>query len=500
MGMTLKDTLPVARHYCEMGKYRQAYDQLVAMDLNIGREDQIEHHILLADILIALDRSKEAQELGDELLGRFPDNYDCIVQWIELASDDDKRVEEAYALAQSMQRTEPDDYWLPMMMAHMAFHYRLAPKATIIGLVEHALSIDRNEQTLVTACTILGHFYKPIKIKAHLNALVELAPDAESTYLVLLDFLAKSKRYTELGQISYEAIRKFPDNVVLIDHLDKATHYLYGGYFERLYQFCIEIGIRLKILRSSSKGWFRVLQGASAYVSLGMALLVFILGVILCGLSALFFCHYFLIAADERNIRKQRKRRSQKHEFEFADQMMDMNGSTSVLVSSTHLKYRYIYLSQREIIFAGDVWCPVENLHFDIDTEHLKDHTSIDHSQILRIEVSSKYLVIKATRRKKYMFYFESAETLQFILEKLEKYHYRLNRTKQGSRFLLILLCFFGTKAGLLFSYIVSLVSWKAGILALLIVLTNILSLFIYRFVFPLRKDIYHLQLSRLSQ
>jgi tetratricopeptide (TPR) repeat protein len=494
--MTSKDTLPVARHYYEIGKYQRAYDHLVSMDLNIGREHQIEHHLLLADILNELDRFKEAQELTDELLGRFPDNHDCIVQWIQLASEDFNRVDEAYGLAQSMQKTEPDDYWFPMMMAQMAFQYRLKPKATIIGLVEQTLGMESNEQTLLTACLILGYYNKPAVIKSYLDELVGLAPDAESTYLILLDFLAQSKRYTELGQISYEAIRQFPNNIELIEHLETATNHLYGGYFGRLFNFCVGIGRKIRIKRSSNKSWFRIVQRASDYLGSGISVLALIVGVILCALPALFFYHYVIFTDDERNIRKQRKRRLQKHEFVFDDQVTDMNDATSVLVSSTHLKYRFMYLSPKEIVLARDVWCPVENLHFDLDTEHLHEFTSIDHQQIKRIEVSSKYLAIKTIHRKIYLFYFESIETLYIILGQLEKYDYRLTRTKHGSRFLLALCCLLGAKAGLSLSFFVFLVSWKIGVLLLLMVLTNIFSLFIYRFIFPLRTDIYQYQLS----
>jgi hypothetical protein len=489
--MTSKDTLAVAKHYYEIGKHQQAYDHLVAMDLNIGREDQIEHHLLLADILDELDRSREAQELTDELLGRFPENYDCIIQWIQLASDDCNRVEEAYGLAQSRQKTEPEDYWFPMMMARMAFQYRLQPKATIIGLVEQTLGMEHNEQTLLTACHILGHFYKPAEIKVYVDELVGLAPDAETTYLTLLDFLSKSKRYTELGQISYESIRKFPNNIELIGHLETATNHLYGGYFGRLSNFCVKIGRKFQITRSSNKGWFRMIQRVSDYLGSGIGILALIVGFILYALPLLFFCHYVIFTDDERNIRKQRKRRLVKHEFEFDDQITDMNGATSVLVSSTHSVHRFIYLSPKKIVVAGDVWCPVENLHFELDTGCLKDFTSFDHHHIKRIEVSSKYLVVKALRGKTKLFYFESVETLHFILEQLERYHYRLIRTKRGSRFLLTLCCFFGAKAGLSLSFLVSFVSWKLGVVVLLMVLTNLFSLFIYRFVFPQRTDIY---------
>jgi hypothetical protein len=496
VGMPSKDTLPVARHYYEIGKYQQAYDQLVSMNLHIGREDQIEHHLLLADILDDLDRSEEARELTDELLGRFPDDYQCMVQWIQLASEDFNRVEEAYGLARSMQKTEPDDYWFPMMMAQMAFEYRLQPKATIIGLVEQALDMERNEQTLMTACFVLGHFYKPMEIRALLDELVGLAPDAETTYLFLLYFLAKSRRYTELGQISYEAIRKFPGNTELIDYLETATNHLYGGYFGRLFNFCVGLGRKVQLKRSSNKVWLRLLQRVSYYFGTGIGILALIFGVVLGALPALFFFHYVMFTDDERNIRKQRKRRLQKHEFEFDDQITDMNGAASVLVSSTHLKYRFMYLSPKEIVLARDVWCPVENLHFDLDTEHLQEFTSIDHHHIKRIEISSKYLFIKTPRHKTYMFYFESVETLHFILDQMEKYHYRLTRTKRGSRFLLALCCFFGAKAGLILSFLVFLASWKIGVVLLLMVLTNIFSLFIYRFIFPLRTDIYQFQRS----
>lgn len=489
--MTSKDTLAVAEHYYEIGKYQQAYDHLVAMDLNIGREDQIEHHLLLADILDELDRSQEARELTDELLGRFPDNYDCIIQWIQLASDDFNRVVAAYGLARSMQKTEPDDYWFPMMMARMAFEYRLQTKATIMELVEQALGMERNEQTLLTACFILGYFNAPAAIKAYVDELVGLAPDSQSTYLTLLDFLSKSKRYTELGQISYEAIRKFPDNIELIGYLETATNHLYGGYFGRLANFCVEIGRKIQIERSSNKDWFRMAQRASHCLGVGIGVLALIVGFILYALPVLFFCHYVIFTDDERNIRKQRKRRMEKHEFEFDDQITDMNDATSVLVSSTHSTYRFIYLSPKEIVLAGDVWCPVENLHFDLDTECLKDFTSFDHHQIKRIEVSSKYLVIKAAGGKTRLFYFESVETLHFILEQLERYHYRLTRTKRGSRFLLALCCFFSAKAGLSLSFLVSIVSWKVGVVLFLMVVTNIAGFLIYRFVFPKRTDIY---------
>ena len=492
--MTSKDTLPVAMHYNEIGKYQQAYDHLVSMHLDISREDQIEHHLLLADLLEELDKPGEAQALTDTLLSRFPDHYDCIVQWIKAASEDCNRVEEAYELARSMQKTEPEDYWFPMIMARMAYQYRLQSKAIIIGLVEQALDIERNERTLATACAILGDYYKPAAIKAHLDALVELAPDAETTYLILLDYLAASKRYTELGQISYEAIRRFPHNTEIIEYLDQANYHLYGGFFEKLFLFCVGLGKKLQLQRSSSKGWFRVLQKAINFFCIGAALLTFIAGVVLCGLATLFFFHFFLFTDGERNISKQRKRRLQKHEFEFADQTTDLNGAASVLVSSTHLKYRFMYINLEQIILAGDVWCPVENVHFDLDTEHFRDFTAIDHGQIKRILISSKYLVLNTTARKKYLFYFESLETLQFVLEQLKKYHYRRTRTKRGSRFFLTLVCFLWVKTGLSLSYLGLLVSWKIGLFVLVMALTNTLGFFIYRFIFPLRTDIYHLK------
>lgn len=494
--MTSKEILPVAMHYYEIGKYQEAYDNLISMELNIGQEDQIEHHLLLADILGELDRFKEAKELTDELLSRFPDNHECIVHWIEQASKDFNRVEEAYALAESLQKSDPNNCWFPMMMARMAFNYRLQPKDTILELVDQALNIERNDQTLVTACVIFGHFQNFSEIKVYLDELVELEPDAETTYLILLRFLEESKRYTELGQISFEAIKKFPNNTELIDYLDRAKNHLYGGYFERLFNVCIRFGKYFIIERSSRKRWFRGLQSASVYLGVGVGIWVFILGTILCGLATLFFWHYFVSINDERNIRKQRKRRSQKHEFEYGDQVTDMNGAVSVLVSSTHLKYRFMYLSPSQIAFARDVWCPVENLHFDLEAEDLHEFTSMDHHQIKRVEVSSKYLAIKTVRPKKYLFYFESVETLNFILEKLEKYHYRITKTRRSSRLLLALFCAFAAKAGIALSFLIFLVSWEIGVFLLLMVLTNIFSLFIYRFLFPLRRDIYQLQRS----
>jgi hypothetical protein len=45
-------------------------------------------------------------------------------------------------------------------------------------------------------------------------------------------------------------------------------------------------------------------------------------------------------------------------------------------------------------------------------------------------------------------------------------------------------------------SFFVFIASWKIGVVFLLMVLTNFISLFIYRFIFPLRTDVYQIQLS----
>jgi hypothetical protein len=117
----------------------------------------------------------------------------------------------------------------------------------------------------------------------------------------------------------------------------------------------------------------------------------------------------------------------------------------STLLSSTHLRYRFIYINGHSIILANDVWCPVENMHFDFYTEHLKEARSIAHHQIERLEISSKYLTIKTTHAANYKMYFESIETLDFIMAQLNRFNYRITKTKRSSRFLLAVLCFFGT-------------------------------------------------------
>lgn len=486
-----EDMLLVATHYYEIGRYQHAYDQLTSMALNIDREDQIDHHLLLADLLYKLDKSEDARELIDVLLSKFPDNDQCMAEWIRHAGKDPNRVEEAYNLAQALRKKDPADYWLPLVMAKMAFDYRLQPKTTIIALLEQALAIKRDEQTIATACKIFCHFLKPIEIKPYIDELVQLAPEAESTYLLLLEFLKKSNRYNEHCQISYEALKRFPDNQELAEDLETSIDYLYGGYFGRLFNFCTNIGQKIKIERSSNKRWFRALQSVSTYAGMTVALMAFIIGAILCGLAMLFFFHFFIFTCDERNIKKQRKKRTQKFEFQYADQVTDINDAASALVSSTHLKYRFILLNEKEIVLSKEVWCPAENLHFDLDRENLEEFESIAHHQIKRIEVSSKYLIIRTAQGSKYMMYFESLDTLTFILDQLKRYHYQLIKTKRSSRFLLSLMCFFMTKSGLALSFLAFLASWKIGIVVFFMVLTNISSFFIYRFIHPLEINIF---------
>lgn len=495
--MTGKDMLPVAGHYYEMGKYRKAYNALTAMPLDINRTDQIEHNALLAGILEGLDRHADALALTDELLGKFPNDERCIVLWIEHAADDCDRMEKAFEMAQSMLKSDPEDPWYPMMMAQMAFHYRLRPKAVVIELIEQALALARNDDTLASACRIYSAFNRSKEHKACLDELIQLAPDSETTYSLLLQFLAENKRYTELGQVGYEAIRKFPNNEMFEVFLDIAIEHLYGGYLGRIYSLAVGVGSRLVLQRSSHKAWFRFLGNASVYLSIGISWLILIVAVLLYGFGALFFYHYFIITGDERNIRKQRKRRSQKHEFKYDDQVTDLNGAASALVSSTHLRHRFIYISARSIVLAKDVWCPVENMHFDFDTEHLKEARSIPHHQIKQLELSSKYLNIKTTRAANYKMYFESIETLDFIMAQLNRFNYRIAKTKRSSRFVLAVLCFFGTKAGLWSAFFLSFTYWKFSIFIVFVVLTNFISLFLYRFIFPLRTEIYRLQLSQ---
>jgi tetratricopeptide (TPR) repeat protein len=492
--MTEKDMLPVASHYYEMGRYQEAYNALTAMALDINRADQIEHHSLLAGILEGLGRDTDALVLTDELLGKFPDDERCIMLWIEHGCNDCNRAQKAYEMAQSMLKTDPEESWYPMIMAQIAFHYRLQPKAIIIEQIEQALALDRNDGTLAPACRIYGAFNRSKEHKACLDELIQLAPDSETTYILLLEFLEKNRRYTELGQVGYEAIRKFPGNKMFEDFLDIAIEQLYGGYLGRIYSLAVGVGRRLILQRSSHRAWFRILGKASVYLSIGISWLIVIAAVMLYGLGALFFFHYFVITSDERNIRKQRKRRSQKQEFGYDDKVIDLNGVASTLVSSTHLRHRFIYISAHGIVLAKDVWCPVENLHFDFDTEHLKDACTIAHHQIKRIELSSKYLIIKTTGAANYKMYFESIESLDFIMEQLSRFNYRITKTKRSSRLLLAVFCFWGTKSGLWSVFFLSFVYWKFSIFLCVVVLTNFISLFLYRFIFPLRTEFYRLQ------
>lgn len=148
-------------------------------------------------------------------------------------------------------------------------------------------------------------------------------------------------RFSDIGDL--EQVKK----TIRMQIIEPFTNHLYGGYFGRLFNFCVGIGRKVQLKRSSNKVWFRLLQRVSYYFGTGIGMLALIFGVALGALPALFFCHYVIFTDDERNIRKQRKRRLQKHEFEFDDQITDMNGAASVLVSSTHLKYRFMYLSPK---------------------------------------------------------------------------------------------------------------------------------------------------------
>ncbi len=489
-----KDTLSIAQHYYDLNKYQEAYDHLSTMSLIIDRQDHLKHHILLANLLYYLGREGDSQILTDELRSKFPDDYDALTHWISFGGVNPDRAREAYRLTQSMRLDYPDNYWFPYMMAYLGYHYRLQSKREIIESIEQALQLEKNETTLRFAYEVFAYYKQCQKAKSYLDELVEFAPGQEKTYQTLLKYLIEQKRYLEVNQLSYEAIHKFPNNDIFLDYAKLATNHLYGGYLEKLYNRSFYMGDQVIISRSSIHPWFHKLKNISVYLSVAISCAVFALGLLALILFTLFFVHYVIFTCDERNIKKQRKSRQQKKEYENKDELSDDFGVTSVLVKSTHLQYRFILLNNKGITLAEDVWCPIENLHYDDawGTEDLKGDVTIPKTQLNTLVLTSKYLIIQTKQKKNYTIYFESLETLEFLVSQLKKQGYQYIKTKKSSRLLLMISCFFGAKACLTASVVVVFaLSWQLGLLFVLMTLTNFISLFIYRMVNPSVSDIY---------
>lgn len=487
-----KDTLSIARHYYDINKYQEAYSQLTAMTLVVDRKEQIAHHILLADILNNLGKAASAQALTNELRSTFPNNYQCLTHWIRFYSDSVEHVRQAYELAKSMQIDYPDDYWFPYVMAVMAFGYRLEPKATIIELIEISLKIEQNTATIKLAHEIFWGFKHKQEAKYYLDKLVELAPSKQSTYQLLLNYLSKNKRYTELSQLSYEAIRAFPNNEEFTEYSDQANRYLYGDYLSKLFNIAYNISEKFDIERSSDKLWFRRFQGMLAYLSIGVGFFVLLIGIIFLLILTAFFAHYVLFTLDERNIKKQRKLRLKKQEYEYNDQLTDMQISASILLSSSHTPYRFIYLDSDNIKLAEDIWCAPENLHYHWDSEHIKGEININRQDVKSIEISASYITINLNKGKESVLYCESLKTLEFLTRQLSQYGYKHKETLSFSRLRLIISCILGGKASLtVAAFIVILGYWKIGIVLMLMAVTNFLGLLFYRMINPVKTDVY---------
>ncbi|MGH1485276.1 MAG: tetratricopeptide repeat protein [Cellvibrionaceae bacterium] len=489
-----KDTLSIARHYYDINKYQEAYDHLTSMSLIVDRKEQIPHHILLADILSHLGKASSAQVLTDELRSTFPDDFQCLTHWIRFYSDDFEHVRQAYELAQSMRPNYPDNYWFPLIMAYMAYHYRLYPKKTIIALIEETLTIEKNEATVKLAHQIFRDFNKKDQAKHYLDELVELAPSTQSTYRLLLNYLSQKERYTELSQLSYEAIRAFPNNEEFTEYSKEANRHLYGDYFSKLYNFSYNIGGKFQIERSSDKPWFRTLQNISIKLGLGIGLFIYSLGMIRLLLLTAFFAHYVIFTHDERNIKKQRKQRLKKQEYEYKDQLTNMQNSASILLSSSHLRHRFIYLDNNSIRLAEDIWCAPEDLHYDWDSENVKGEIQINKQDVKSIEISVKYVTINLRNGKDHVLYCESLKALEFLVTQLAQQGYKHKKTISFSRLRLTIACFFGGKASLTAAAIFTFaVSWQIGIILMLMAITNFLGLFFYRMANPVKTDVYHL-------
>ncbi len=481
-----------AEHYYEINRFDEAYQKLTTLDLVIDRQDQIEHHILLSLVLNGLGRYDEAQSIADTLLSKFPDNYRCQTHWISLTCNDHRQVERSYELAQSLRKSHPTDYWLPYIMAKMAYSFRLHSSTAIISLSEEAVSLYRNQQTLQLAYLVYTEFGLYEKAKACLDELVENFPESELTYELLLSELERKDDYPEISQVSYNAIRKFPHNEEFTEYYELAVNQRYGSFLDKLYYIALKLGDRVTIERSSTKPWFRALQLASIGLRTLAILTTVISGVLLYLFGMVFFLHYTVFASDDRHINKQRKKRLLKREFEHNDQMVEAANGASVLVASTHLKYQLLYLDDKGIILAEDAFCMLEELHINFDDASLKGVVRLPRDKIKYIEISTNYLTLKTKRLGLHMVYFEHLPTLEFVIRQLEKHGYYLVETRKGSRLLLTIGCFFGAKAGLGAAFITAaFTSWQVGVVLALAVLSNTIGFFIYRLIHPSSTDIY---------
>ncbi|MEJ2620817.1 MAG: tetratricopeptide repeat protein [Candidatus Thiodiazotropha sp.] len=484
--------LTPAEHYYDINRFDEAYQKLSTLDLVIDRQEQIEHHILLSLVLNGLGRYDEAESIADTLLSKFPDNYRCQTHWISLTCDDHRKVERSYEFAQSLRKDHPTDYWLPYIMAKMAYSFRLHSSAAIVSLSEEAVSLYRNQQTLQLAYIVYTEFGLHEKAKSSLDELVENFPETESTYDLLLSELERKDDYSELSQVSYNAIRKFPHNEAFTEYYEHAVNQRYGSFLDKLVYFALKLGDSVIIERSSTKLWFRALQMASTGLGTFVIVATATSGVLLYLLGMVFFLHYTVFASDDRHINKQRKKRLLKREFEHNDQMVEATDGASVLVASTHLKYQLLFLDDKGVILAEDAFCMLEELHINFDVTNLKGVVRLPRDKIKSIEVSTNYLTLKTKRLGLHMVYFEHLPTLEFVIEQLERHGYYLVETRKGSRLLLTLGCFFGAKAGLGAAFFTAdFTSWQIGAVFALAVLSNTTGFFIYRLIHPSSTDIY---------